>query len=185
MITQEKKRQIVEELIPKFQNANGFYVIDFTGVTVEDAIRLRKIFKESKVDYRVSKNSLFLRTIEAVGGLEFPEGTFKGQTAIAFTNDDPIAASKVLFDQIKEFKKPIFKGALIDGDFYDASKLETITKMPTREDIMSSIVGSLGAPTTGIVRAIEDPAKGLVGVLGNVIRDLATVIEQVAKTKAA
>jgi large subunit ribosomal protein L10 len=185
MITQKKKREIVEELTPKFRDANGFYLIDFTAMTVEDAIRLRKAFREKNVEYRVAKNTLFLRAIEAAGGLEFPDGTFKGQTAVAFTYDDPISASKVLEEQIKEFKKPIFKGAMIDGEFFDDSKLEAITKLPTKEDIIAGIVGSLASPTSGIVRAIEDPAKGLVGAIGGVIRDLAMVIEEVAKKKAA
>ena len=115
-----------------------------------------------------------------------PKKIFFGPTGIAFGYNDPVSPSKVLKEFIdKHDDKPRFKGAAIEGQFYDETKLEKITKLPTREDMIAGIIGSLHAPVTGIARSLGSPTEGIVRSLEAVTRDLASVIEQVAKKQNA
>ncbi len=174
MITKQRKQEIVSELADKFRKANGFYLVDFVGMNVVDSIRIRRIFKKMNVDYRVAKNTLILRALKDVGDYQLPAEIFGGQTAIIFSYDDPVSPAKTLKENIDKFNKPLFKGAYIDGQFFDAKQLKTVASLPTKQDLMASIVGSLHAPITGIV-----------GSINALMRDLASVIEEVAKKQAA
>lgn len=174
MITKQRKQEIVSGLAEKFRNANGFYLVDFVGMNVVDSIRIRREFKKMNVDYRVAKNTLILRALKEVGDLQLPTEIFSGQTAIIFSYDDPVSPAKTLKGHIDKFNKPIFKGAYFDGQFFDAKQLKTVASLPTKQDLIASIVGSLHAPISGIV-----------GSINAVMRDLASVIEEVAKKQAA
>ena len=174
MITKQRKQEIVSELVEKFRNASGFYLVDFAGMKVSDSIRIRREFKKLSVDYRVAKNTLIQLAMKEVGEYQIPSEVFTGQTAIIFGYSDPVSPAKTLKEQIDKFTKPLFKGAYIDGQFFDDKQLKKIASLPTKQDMMASIVGSLHAPISGIVDSINV-----------VMRDLASVIEEVAKKQAA
>lgn len=185
MITRTKKQEIVDELLEKFRKASGVYLVDFTGITVEEAIELRRSFRKVGVDYQVAKNTLIKRALSEIEDINIPDEKFFGPSGVAFGYDDPVAPSKVIYDFFKEHEKPVLKVASIEGQIYDGSQLKDITKLPTREDMIAGIVGSLHAPTSGIVRSLSSPAEGIVGALGNVTRDLVNVIYEVAKKQNA
>ena len=174
MITKQRKQEIISGLTEKFRKASGFYLVDFVGMNVEESIKIRRQFKKMNVDYLVAKNTLILRAIKEVGDYKLPEDIFKGQTAIIFSYSDPVSPAKTLKEHIDKNNKPVFKGAYIDGQFFDGKQLKTVASLPTKQDMMASIVGSLHAPISGIV-----------GSLNAVMRDLASVIEEVAKKQAA
>lgn len=174
MITKQRKQLIVTDLAEKFSKSSGFYLVDFVGMNVADSIKIRRVFKKMNVDYRVAKNTLVLRALKEVGDYQLPSDIFTGQTAIIFSYDDPVSPAKTLKEIIDKSNKPVFKGAYIDGQFFDSKQLKTVASLPTKQDIMASIVGSLHAPISGIV-----------GSINAVMRDLASVIEEVAKKQAA
>lgn len=185
MITRRKKERIVAELRELLADSTSMYFIDFNKLTVEDSINLRTSFRESGITFKIAKNTLIKRVLDDIDDLDVPEEMYVGQTGLAVPGSDPTAVAKVLLKFTEKRDTPRFKGALIEGQFYDETKLKDISKLPTREDMIAGIVGSLHAPVSGIVRAIEDPAKGIVGSVGAVLRDLAYVIEEVAKKKDA
>ncbi|TAL67913.1 MAG: 50S ribosomal protein L10 [Bacteroidetes bacterium] len=174
MITKQRKQEIVSELTDKFRNASGFYLVDFVGMNVEESIKIRREFKKMNVDYLVAKNTLVLRALNEVGDFNIPSDIFIGQTAIIFSYSDAVSPAKTLKEHIDKFNKPVFKGAYIEGQFFDGKQLKTVASLPTKQDIMASIVGSLHAPISGIV-----------GSINAVMRDLASIIEEVAKKQAA
>ena len=174
MITKQKKQEIVEQLVGKFQKAHGFYLVDFVGMKVEDSIKFRRELKKLNVEFTVAKNTLILRSLENIGGYNIPPDVFKGQTAIIFGYDDPVSPGKVVKAHFDKFNMPVFKGAYIDGHFFDGTKLKEVASLPTKQDIMAAIVGSLHAPVSGIV-----------GSINALMRDLASVIEEAVKSKAA
>ncbi len=174
MITRQKKQEIVAELVEKFQGAQGLYLIDFKGMKVDESIKLRRKFKEANLIYKVAKNTLITRAINQVGGIEFPDNMFVGETGIVFAYDDPIAPAKLLKEYIGKTEIPKLKGALLDGQFFDGSKLNELAALPGRTEMMSAIVGSL-----------QSPISGIVGSINAVIRDLAYLVEEVAKKKAS
>lgn len=174
MVNQEKKRQIVAELVEKFQKANGFYLVDFMGMNVESAVIFRRDLKRSSMELKVAKNSLIQRALLQVGSFNIPEAKFKGATGVIFGYDDPVAPAKVIKEQFEKNNKPSLKAAVIEGVFYDGSQLKQLASLPTKPQLISSILGSLNAPIAGIV-----------GSINAVMRDVAYLVEEVAKKKAS
>lgn len=172
-MTKNKKEELVAEVTKLLQSASGVYSIDFTGLTVAEAIRLRREFRKEGVVYKVAKNTLVKRAMKDVGGYDDVLARFTGQTGIAIGYDDPAAPARVLSTFIDpKLGIPKLNFALIEKDFVDGSKLKELAAMPTRKEMLGSIVG-----------ALNSPASGLVGVLNAVMRDLTSVIEEVAKKK--
>lgn len=172
-MTKNKKTEVVAEVAKLLEGASGVYSIDFTGLTVANAIRLRREFKKAGVTYKVAKNTLVKRALQAAGGYDHVIDKFVGQTGIAVGYDDPAAPARVLNDFIDpKLDIPKLNFALIERELMDGSQLKQIAAMPSRKDLLGSIVGALNAP-----------ASGLVGVINAVMRDLASVIEEVAKQK--
>jgi large subunit ribosomal protein L10 len=175
MITQEKKRKIVADLADRFKRANSYYLVDFMGMTVEAAIRFRRELKKKGIDFKVAKNTLVKRALNETGGDNMiPKGKFFGATGVVFGYDDPIAPAKIINELFEKFEKPKLKAAVIEGVYYDGSQLKTIATLPTKPEIIAGIIGSIHAPISGIV-----------GSINAVLRDLAYVIEEVAKKQAS
>lgn len=174
-MTKEKKSEVVQELAEMLNGANGLYSIDFTGLNVANTIKLRRDFKEGGVKYRVAKNTLIKRALGEVGGYDHVAEKFVGQTGIAIGYDDPAAPARILKKFLEDNKSeiPALNFAVIEGVIYNGDQLKQVAAMPSRQDIMASIVGSLHAPISGIV-----------GSINAVMRDLASVIEAVAKKQA-
>ena len=109
-----------------------------------------------------------------VPGFSIPEDKFFGQTGIIVGYSDPIAPAKIIKDVSEKSDKPKLKAAIVDGQLFDGAQLKQIAALPTKEDLIASILGSLNAP-----------ASGIVGAINAVLRDVAYLVEEVAKNKAA
>ena len=172
-MTKTKKEELVAEVAGLLDGASGLYSIDFTGLTVANAIRLRREFAKAGVKYKVTKNTLIKRALREVGGYDHVVDQFVGQTGIAVSYDDPAAPARVLNEFIDpKVEIPKLNFAVIEREVMPGSQLKAIAAMPSRKDLLGSIVGALNAP-----------ASGIVGAINAVMRDLASVIEEVAKQK--
>ena len=173
MVTKSKKQEIVAELIEQISNANSFYFIDFIGMPVKQQEIMRNELKAKNTTMRVAKNTLIKRAFDAAEGVELPFEKLVGMTALVLGNDDPLAPAKVLKEIVDKNKMPRFKGAVIEGQYFDETNLKTLAEMPSKPEIIASILGSLDAPITGII-----------GSINATISDLASIIESVAKKQA-
>ena len=143
---QEKKQGVVDELHVKLENASAFYLTDFTGLTVKKVTELRSRLRKAGIEYVVVKNTLAERALE---GLDLPEVAefFKGPTAVAIGNEDPVAAAKVLVDFAKENdNKPAMKAGVVEGKAYTAKEVDRLAKLPGREQLLSELAGCFEAP---------------------------------------
>ncbi len=166
----EQKQKVVGELTEKFRKSNGSYFLNFTSMTVAATNKLRHLFHEKGVEYKVAKNTMIWRAIQEVGYQGIDESQLKGNTGIVFGYDDPLVPAKILKPILEKEETPKFKGAIVEGVFYDASQFKTLANLPSKSELIAGILGSLNAPVSGIV-----------GSLNAVMRDLASVIEEVAK----
>lgn len=173
-MTREEKQQVVEEIKELVDGSTGFFSIDFTGLNVTDTIALREEFSAAGVNYRVAKNTLVRRALQDAGGYDDVTQRLVGQTGIALGYDDPAAPARVLkkFLDDRRSEVPAMNFAFIEGVVYDGDQLKAVAAMPSRQDVLAGIVGSLHAPVSGIV-----------GAINGVMRDLASVIEEVAKSR--
>jgi large subunit ribosomal protein L10 len=174
MVTLEQKKIIVEELVDKFKKAQGVYFVNFQTMTVAEVQDFRKAVKEKELEYKVAKNTLIKRAMNEVGGYEIPDEMLFGATGVVFTYDDPTTPAKIIKKFVDDIKKPEFKGAQLDGQLFNNTQLKTVADLPSKEDMFAAIVGSVGAP-----------ASGIVGSIAALMRDIASMVEEVAKKKEA
>ena len=165
---------MISELAEDIRGASSLYFVNFTGMTVAQDKAFRAELRTKGVMMKVAKNTLILRALDEVGGYEIEEKKLFGQTGIIFGAADPIAPAKIIRQFFDKGQKPALKVAVIEGQLFDGSQLKEVSELPTREDLISAIVGSLHAPISGIV-----------GTINAVMRDVASLVEEVAKKKAA
>lgn len=174
MVTKEQKQVVVADLVQRMSSASSLYFVDFTGMTVAMDQNFRRELREKDASVRVAKNTLILRALAEVGSYTIDESKLFGQTAIIFGTTDAIAPAKVIRKWHDKGEKPRLKLALIEGQVFDGSQLKAVSELPTREDMIASIVGSLHAPISGIH-----------GAINAVMRDVVMLVEEVAKKQAA
>lgn len=169
-----QKVESVAQIKSLIENASGIYLIDYAGVNVEDINQIRRGFLKEDVTYKIFKNTLFKKALQEVGGFEEFEPLLVGMTGVAFTGENFTSPAKIIKKYFKEKGKFSFKGSYIESQFYGAEQLDVLASMPTKEEVMSSIVGSIGAP-----------ASGIVGAINAVMRDLVGVVDAISKKQAA
>jgi large subunit ribosomal protein L10 len=175
-MNKKQKELTVSEIKEKLDKASSLYFTDFTGLTVEQTNELRDEFYNAKVDYRVIKNTLIKKALEQstntkfTGQIDKLVENLEGPTGVVFAYDDPVSPAKIIKKFFEKLEKPKLKIALVESVAYDKSKLNELASLPTKPEIISSIIGSLHAPISGIVNSISA-----------LIRDLASIVEEVAK----
>lgn len=169
-----EKEQIVADVSKYIGRASGMFFTDFNGLTVEQATELRREFRKSGVDYKVVKNTLVQKALEAATGYDKVYDKLAGPTGVAFAYEDPVAPAKIIQKFSEKHNKLSLKVCVIEKQVYDGARLGELAKLPTKKEIMAGILGSLEAPIAGIP-----------GVLNAVMRDLVSVIGEIEKKKAA
>ncbi|MCI5698505.1 MAG: 50S ribosomal protein L10 [Clostridiales bacterium] len=150
----QAKQAIIDEIKEKLDGAQSAVVIDYMGITVEEADAMRKKLREANVDYTVYKNTLIKRAID---GTEF-EGlseVLAGPTALAVSKDDATAPARELAAIIKDFDKMEFKAGVVEGTFYDNEGIKTIASIPSRDVLIAKFMGSIQSPVSKMVRTIQ------------------------------
>lgn len=175
MITKSQKLERAESLKAKFEGASGVYIVGFEYMNTTTTLAFRRALKDKGLYYKVIKNSGLRKILESMGGYEaIPAEKLKGQSGVILSYNDPIAPAKVVKEFFDKGEKPKLKACMIEGQYYNGDDLKLIASLPTREDMIAAIVGSLHAPISGIV-----------GSINAVMRDLSSVIEEVAKKQNA
>ncbi len=163
----KEKEKTVEELHKLFSEAKGLYLADFTGIDIQMIDELRGKFRENKVAYRVVKNTLTRRSIEGLG-YDALFDHLVGPTAVAYSNEDPVAPGKLINEFYKKNEKLALKAAVIDGEVYDNEMASKIVKLPPKEQLIASLLGTLNSPITGLVCVFSGLLRNLVNVLDQV-----------------
>lgn len=162
-MTKEQKVQVIEDAVSRLEKVSGIYLADFSHLTVEKANQLRSEFFKVGVDYKVIKNTLFKRALQQVGGYDELTPYLVGMTGVVFAYDDPVAPARLLKNFVKDNEKMLsVKACVLGNEVFDGSRLEELASLPTREDLIASIVGSIAAPAQGIVGAIHGVMSGIV-----------------------
>ena len=154
----QEKQVIIDEIKAKLENAEAAVVIDYMGITVEEANSMRKQLREADVDYTVYKNTLVKRAIE---GTKF-EGlaeALAGPSALAISQTDATAPARVLNKVMKEFKKMEFKAGVIEGELFDAEGVKAIAEIPSRDELIAKFMGSIQSPIANFARVINQIAE--------------------------
>ena len=157
-----KKAQQVAEVAEQFKNASSVIVVDYLGITVEQATNLRSELRKAGVQFAVVKNSILSRAAKEAG-LEGMDDVFKGPSAVAFSNEDVVAPAKILADFAKKVEALEIKAGVIEGKVSSKEEIEALAKLPNREGLLSMLLSVLQAPvrnTALAFKAVADQKDG-------------------------
>jgi large subunit ribosomal protein L10 len=164
-----KKEAAISELKDRISQSGNLFFTNYAGLTVEEITRLRGELRKDGSSYAVAKNTLF--SIAAGDELAKQlEQFLHGPTAIVFAGEDPVAPAKAL-KKFSDDVKPIeVKAAYIEGRVVDAAQVKALAALPSREELIAKMVGSIASPLRGLVTVLSGNQRGLVRAL-NAIRE--------------
>ena len=150
----EQKHAEVAQLKGTFSKATSAVVLGFKGLTVDKDTSFRKSIRESKGQYRVSKNTL-LRLAVKESPFESLSEHFKGATAVATTESDVVALAKAVNNFLKDNPAASLKGAILDGKSVTAAEFKQIAELPSREVLIGKLLYLMQYPISGLAVALE------------------------------
>lgn len=154
----EIKQPIVDEIKSKVEGATTVVLVDYRGLNVEQDTRLRKNLREAGCEYKVYKNTLMRRAFEGTDCAQL-DSLLEGPSAIAISKDDATAPIRILNNMAKEAEALEFKAAIVEGNFYDAEGVKALASIPSREELISKLLGSLQSPITNLARVLKQIAE--------------------------
>ena len=154
----ELKAPIVDEIKATIDGAASVVLVDYLGLTVEQDTKLRKNLRAEEITYKVYKNTLIKRAVE---GTEFESLSkdLEGPTAIVVSKKDATAPARVIADFAKTASKLELKSGVVEGTYYDLEGIKAIAQIPSREVLLSRLLGSLQSPITNLARVINQVAE--------------------------
>lgn len=154
----EMKAPIIDEIKGYVDKASAAVLVDYRGLTVEEDTRLRKALREAGVVYKVYKNTYLNRAFEGTAFAELAQH-LEGPTAVAFGLDDATAPARVLAEFAKKAPNLEFKGGVVEGVYYDVKGLEKVAQIPSRDTLISKLLGSLQSPVANMARVLKQIAE--------------------------
>ena len=154
----ELKKPVVEEISELLNGAATAVVVDYRGLTVAEDTQLRKALREAGVVYKVYKNTMINFAIKDTEFADLAQH-LEGPTAIAVCKDDATAAARGLAKFAKTAEALEIKGGVVDGIYYDAVGIGQIASIPSREVLLSKLLGSMQSPVTNFARVIKQIAE--------------------------
>lgn len=149
-----KKAEIVKQTVDLINAAESAIVVDYRGLTVAEVTDLRKQLRDAGVQMSVIKNKILDRAVEGTD-YEDLKSTFVGPTAVAFSNEDPIAPAKILKKFADDHDALEIKGGFIEKSIKSLDEINEYATMPSREDLLSMLVSALQDPMRKIARAVK------------------------------
>ena len=161
-----QKEKVVDELGQIFESSGVVVVAHYEGLTVADMQDLRARASESEAAVRVAKNRLAKIALEGKPCESMSE-YLTGMTVLTYS-EDPVAAAKVAEDFAKENKKFEILGGAMGANALDRAGVEAVSKMPSRDELIATIAGMIGAPASNIAGAIGAPASNIASILSTI-----------------
>ena len=154
----ELKQPVVAEIAEVLNGAKSAVVVDYRGLTVEQDTALRKQLREAGVSYKVYKNTLVSRAVEGTQ-FESLRDVLEGPNAFAISTTDATAPARVLADFAKKAPALEVKAGVVEGNFYDEAGMKAVAAVPSREELLSKLLGSLQSPITNLARVLNQIAE--------------------------
>lgn len=154
----ELKQPIVDEIKSLLDGAASAVVVDYRGLTVAQDTELRKQLREAGISYKVYKNTLIKRAAEGTDYAQL-DVSLEGPTALAVSKDDATAPARILAQFAKTAPKLELKAAVVEGVYYDVAGVAELATIPSRDELISKLLGSLQSPITNLARVLNQIAE--------------------------
>ena len=154
----ELKQPIVQEISENIKDAQSVVVVDYRGLTVAEDTQLRKALREAGVSYKVYKNTLVNR---AIAGTEFEslKESLEGPSAFAISKDDATAPARIIAKFAKTAPKLEMVSGVVEGNYYDKAGMEALANVPSREELLGKLLGSIQSPIANLARVLNQIAE--------------------------
>jgi large subunit ribosomal protein L10 len=173
-MNRNEKTDVISEVKEMMEKSSAIFLTDYSGINVEDISELRNQFRNEGVKYIVYKNTLFKKALAESNKYEKFADHLVGMTGFAFADENPVAPAKIIKKYFDKHEKLSLKACYIEDEYFDGDRLAELASLPSKNELIASIMGS-----------INSPASGIVGAIAAVTRDLVSVIDEISKKKAA
>ena len=153
-----QKKEEVKELAGKMKEAKLILLTDYRGINVVDDTQLRKELRNVNATCNVIKNNITRRALKEIG-IEGLDEQLEGPTAVIMSNEDYLAASKIIYNFTKDHDFYKIKAGVVDGKVMTADEIITLAKLPSREDLLSMLAGALLANISKVAVALNEVRK--------------------------
>ncbi len=163
-ISRSKKEELVARYVELLKESQGIVITQNNGMVMADFNTLREKLRELDSTFLVAKNTLFSLALKQVG-LPVPEELLKGPVAVAFARQNVAATAKAVLDFQKGVELFQIRGALVEGQIYDADGVDLLSRLPTLEELRAQLIGLIIAPASGLVGVINGGATQVLNVI--------------------
>lgn len=170
-----EKDTFVTKMQADLKRAAGVLFVDYTGLTVLEADKLRKKMRDAEVAYQVVKNTLMTR---ALSGTAFADAAkcLKGSpTGVVLGFEDPVTAAKLTYEFLKECEHLKVKGGVVDSKSISIAEVEALSKLPSKEELQAAVVALAMSPGRNLAGQIKAPAGRVLGAIEAQVKKLEEV----------
>jgi large subunit ribosomal protein L10 len=165
--TKQQKQETLQTLESGLKAAKSAVFANFQGLTVAQMEELRKECRKENVGVLVAKKTLVKRAFDAMGITSVDPASFHGGVA-TFTGSDEMTPAKIVSTFAKKFEVTSVYGGMLEGKYVDAAMVKSLASLPSKQELLSKLVGTLNAPVSGFVNVLAGNLRNLVGVLNNI-----------------
>lgn len=162
--TRSQKVEIVDELSDKLSKTKSAVFTTISGYTMDDANALREKGRENGVEVLIAKKTLLLKALENQG-LSVSKDQLEGSILTTLAFDDEVSAAKIMAEFAKEREDISIVGGILEGNFVQTEAIQQLATLPTKEELLAKVVGSLNAPISGFANVLAGNLRQLVYVL--------------------
>ena len=163
----EAKKVVVQEITDKIKASKSVVLVDYNKLTVAEVSDLRNKCKQAGCEYKVYKNTLVRKALNDLGYKDF-DGDLNGPTAVTFGADETSAA-KLMVQAAKDYEnKVVIKSAFVDNAYVDKAGVKALASMPSREELVAKMLGSMQAPLSNFAGVLNNLVAGIVRVLNGI-----------------
>ncbi len=163
----QDKIEAVKQIASDLKSCDVYYFVDYRGLTYAESSELRQRLTKVDATLKVVKNTL-TKIAAAEAGVEGLDELLQGPTAIVYAKGDPVQAAKTIQDFIREKKKASVRGGKLQGSLLAAGDVERLATLPSRDQLIAQLVGTLASPISGLVTVLNGPIRQLVMVVGQI-----------------
>jgi large subunit ribosomal protein L10 len=167
--TRAQKEEMLAKTIDRLQRASSVALLNVQGVKVSELEAIRSALFPQGLQLQVAKNSVAKLALEEVK-MELPSELLDQPLGMVFSYDDPVASAKLVSPFLKEIEALQLLGGIMEGSYLSTAQMQSLANLPSRDQLLAQLVGTLAAPLSGMVNVLQGNIRGLVTVLGQ-IRD--------------
>jgi large subunit ribosomal protein L10 len=167
--TRQQKQDSLTMLASELSSAKGVVFANFQGLKVKESEELRKLCRAENIVYAATKKTLLARVLKDAG-IDTDANSFSGGVAAVFAKSDEVSAARVVADFAKTHNVVTIFGGVLEGKFITDKSVKSLAKLPSKQQLLGQLVGTLNAPVSGFVNVLAGNLRGLVNVL-NAVKD--------------